>query len=182
MAAGDPWRRRGMTEARALSARFSLFGASARLGWAAAFLTLAVDQAFKWWMLGPYDLARRGVVEVTSFFDLVLVWNRGVSYGWFTQSDDQGRWLLIGVSLVVVAAMVVWLAKSRRHLANLALGLIIGGALGNVIDRVVHGAVADFFSFHAFGYSWYVFNLADVAIVVGVALLILDSWREGRTG
>ena len=169
-----------MTESPAIARKFSLFGPATRLGWVAAILTLAIDQAFKWWMLGPYQIASRGVVQVTSFFDLVLVWNRGVSYGWFTQTDDQGRWLLIGVSLVVVAVMIGWLATSQRRLANLALGLIIGGALGNVFDRVVHGAVADFFSFHAFGYSWYVFNLADVAIVVGVALLILDTWREGR--
>jgi len=180
MAARQPGCNVCLTEVQAIERKFDPFGATARLGWVAAILALVIDQLFKWWMLGPFQIARRGVVEITSFFDLVLVWNRGVSYGWFTQSDDQGRWLLIGVSLVVVAVMVGWLANSRRQFANLALGLIIGGALGNVIDRVVHGAVADFFSFHAYGYSWYVFNLADVAIVVGVGLLIIDTWREGR--
>lgn len=170
-----------MTESQAITRKFDLFGPATRTGWLVALVTLLVDQAFKWWMLGPFDLAERGVVEITGFFDLVMVWNRGVSYGWFTQTDDQGRWLLIGVSLVVVVVMVGWLATSQRRLANLALGFIIGGALGNVIDRIVHGAVADFFSFHAFGYGWYVFNLADVAIVVGVAMLVVDTWREGRS-
>nr|WP_137390335.1 signal peptidase II [Rhodoligotrophos defluvii] len=152
----------------------------ARRGWAAALLSLAADQAFKWWMLAVYDIGSRGIVRVTSFFDVVLVWNRGISYGWFAQHGDAGRWLLIGLSALVILLLIGWLGLSRRPVANLGLGLIIGGAIANVIDRVVHGAVADFFSFHALGYSWYVFNIADVAIVAGVAVLLYDCWLEGR--
>lgn len=169
-----------MTDQSLPAKRFDLWHKAARPGWIVALASLALDQAFKWWMLAVYNIGHRGVVEVTAFFDLVLVWNRGISYGWFTQHDEAGRWLLIGLTLAVMLLLVGWLGVSRRSHANLALGLIIGGAAGNLIDRIVHGAVADFFSFHAFGYSWYVFNIADVAIVIGVAALIYDCWREGR--
>ncbi|WP_342642759.1 signal peptidase II [Rhodoligotrophos ferricapiens] len=169
-----------MTEGSLSEQRSDRLNVSVRRGWIIALLCLAVDQAFKWWMLAVYDIAARGVVQVTSFFDLVLVWNRGVSYGWFTQHSAAGRWLLVGLSLAVIIGLSIWLSINRRPLANLALGMIVGGAVGNLIDRLVHGAVADFFSFHAFGYSWYVFNIADVAIVAGVAALLYDCWQEGH--
>jgi signal peptidase II len=150
------------------------------LGLALASLTFGLDQLFKWWMLGPFDIATKGLVTITPFFDLVLAWNRGVSYGWFAQHSDEGQIILVVVSLIITAILWLWLARTNRPLAAAALGLVIGGALGNALDRVVHGAVADFFLLHAYGYSWYVFNIADMAIVAGVGLLLYDSYREGR--
>jgi len=150
-----------------------------KLGAFTALGTFALDQGHKWWMLGPYDIASRGHVEITPFFDLVMAWNKGVSYGWFSSFGESGRWFFVGLSLVIASVLAVWLMKATDKLSALSLGLLIGGALGNALDRVLHGAVADFFHFHAFGYSWYVFNLADTAIVAGVAGLLYSSWITG---
>ncbi|MDP4822335.1 MAG: signal peptidase II [Aestuariivirgaceae bacterium] len=150
------------------------------LGLALASLTFGMDQLHKWWMLGPYDIASKGLVTVTPFFDLVLAWNRGVSYGWFAQHSEEGQIALVVVSLIITGILWLWLARVNRPLTAAALGLVIGGALGNALDRVVHGAVADFFLLHAWGYNWYVFNVADMAIVAGVGLLLYESHREGR--
>lgn len=153
---------------------FRLWGPASGLGLFAAVATFAADQAHKYWMLEVYRIAERGRVEVTSFFDLVMAWNKGVSYGLFAQHSDMGRFILIAVSLAAVIGLFIWMANSFTRLAGLSLGLIIGGALGNLLDRIIHGAVADFFHFHYAGYSWYVFNIADVAIVAGVIGLLLD--------
>ena len=126
-------------------------------------------------MINVYEIANKGRVEVTPFLDLVMVWNRGVSYGMFSQHGDTGRYLLTGFALLVAVALVFWLAHQVTLLAAVSLGLIIGGAVGNAIDRVNYGAVADFFSLHAFGYNWYVFNIADVAIVAGVIGLLYEA-------
>jgi signal peptidase II len=158
----------------------SLVGRFTRLGLAVAAVIFIVDQLHKWWMLGPFDIAARQPVRVTPFFELVLAWNRGISYGWFAQESEAGRWGLIGLSVAVTIGLWLWLAHARRPIAAVALGLVIGGALGNTLDRVVHGAVADFFLFHGFGFSWYVFNIADTAIVVGVGLLLYESFIDGR--
>lgn len=157
-----------------------LFGPLSPLGLVFAVLAFGLDQAIKWWMLGPFDIAARQPVRVTPFLDLVLAWNRGVSYGWFEQHTEAGRWMLVGISVLAAVVLSGWMARTDRPLTAAALGLVIGGALGNALDRVLHGAVADFFLAHAGGYSWYVFNLADAAIVVGVALLLYDSWSESR--
>lgn len=149
------------------------------LGFATASAGVLIDQAHKAWMLGPYAIDEKGRVEVTPFFDLVMVWNRGVSYGLLTQDGDVGRWLLILLGLGGAVLFAVWLWNTRRLLSALALGLVIGGAVSNVIDRLVHGAVADFFLFHAGGFDWYVFNLADVWIVAGVIGLVL-AWTTER--
>jgi signal peptidase II len=148
------------------------------LGFSAAFLGVLVDQADKLWMLGPYDIAAQGRVALTPFLDLVLVWNRGVSYGLLTQNDALGRWLLIGLGLLGSGLFSWWLWMTRGRLPALSLGLIIGGAVSNLIDRLVHGAVADFFLFHLGGFEWYVFNLADVWIVAGAVGLVLAWFRE----
>ncbi len=150
-----------------------------KMGALAALITFAVDQGHKWWMLGPFDIAARQPVRIAPFMDLVLAWNPGVSYGWFSSLGESGKWILIGVSLVIVAMLLAWLIKATDRISALSLGLLIGGALGNALDRALHGAVADFFFFHAFGFSWYVFNLADVAIVAGVAGLLYSSWTAG---
>jgi signal peptidase II len=139
---------------------------------------LVIDQASKLWLLFVYDIAERGAVELTPFFDLVLLWNKGISYGWFQQESALGQWILLGLKVVAVVLLWIWLARATRWSA-VSLGLIIGGAIGNAVDRLAYGAVADFAHFHittaSWSFSWYVFNLADVAIVVGVAGLLYES-------
>ena len=145
----------------------------------AAVLTLALDQASKLWLLYVFDIARRGTVKVTPFFDLVLAWNIGISFGWFQYDSQLAQTALMVVKAVAVIALGIWMARSQSLLATLGLGLIIGGAIGNAIDRLAYGAVVDFALFHVQiagnTYNWYVFNLADVAIVAGVAGLLYDS-------
>jgi signal peptidase II len=155
-----------------------------RAGIAAALAALVLDQASKAWLLYGFDLPRRGSVAVTPFFDLVLAWNTGISYGWFQNEGPFGQAVLIAVKAVAVVVMAIWMARSQTFLAALSLGLIIGGAIGNAIDRLLYGAVVDFALFHieigGRPFNWYVFNLADVAIVAGVVGLLYDSF-VGRT-
>ena len=145
----------------------------------AAVLTLALDQASKLWLLFVFDIAHRGTVRVTPFFDLVLAWNIGISFGWFQNDSQLAQTALMVVKTVAVIALGIWMARSRTLLATVGLGLIIGGAIGNGIDRFAYGAVLDFALFHlqiaGNTYNWYVFNLADTAIVAGVAGLLYDS-------
>ena len=158
-----------------------LWGPFSALGLTTALLVLVSDQAHKWWMLGPYEIATRGRVAVLPFLDLVYVKNLGVSYGLFLQEGKWGQWSLAGFAAVAAGAMVVWLARGvASKLVAASVGLIIGGAISNAIDRVSIGGVADFFSLHAFGFYWYVFNIADVAIVAGVMGLLYDSLRPSR--
>ncbi len=151
-----------------------------RLGVIAAVLSLVFDQASKLWLLYVFDLGRRGLTRVTSFFDLVLAWNTGISYGWFSDAGATGQFLLIAFKFVAVIVLGIWMAKAHNRLATVSLGLIIGGAIGNAIDRFAYGAVVDFALLHVeIGgktYNWYVFNLADAAIVAGVAALLYDSF------
>ena len=144
-----------------------------------ALAGLVVDQAHKVWMLGPFAIAEKGRVSVLPFLDLVMVWNQGVSYGLFQQGSDAGRWLLVVIGLLGAVLFAWWLSKAENALAAISTGLIIGGALGNVVDRIRFGAVADFFLFHVGSFEWYVFNLADVWIVMGVTGLVLD-WLINR--
>jgi signal peptidase II len=150
-----------------------------RAGIIAALVALVLDQASKLWLLYVFDLGRRGVVRVTPFFDLWLAWNVGISFGWFQNDSLVAQVILNLVKAAAVIALAVWMAWSRTMLATIALGLIIGGAIGNAIDRFAYGAVLDFALFHVEiagqTYNWYVFNLADVAIVAGVAALLYDS-------
>ncbi len=157
-----------------------LWGPLSALGLSVAAIVVLLDQANKAWMLYVYDLDARGTVTLTPFFDLVLVWNHGISYGLLPQEGTLGRLGLIAFALAASLALAVWLARLASRLAAVAIGLIIGGALGNAIDRVVYGAVADFFSLHAFGLEWYVFNIADTAIVAGVIGLLYDSLFRGH--
>jgi signal peptidase II len=155
--------------------KLTLWGPLAPLGLALAVLVFGVDQAHKWWMLHVFDINARQPVPITPFLEMILVWNQGVSYG-LLKSNTQG--LLIGLSLLISSVLWVWLCRSRRPLAAAALGLVIGGALGNALDRYLHGAVADFFHLHWQSLSWYVFNVADMAIVAGVGLLLYESLKE----
>ncbi|KJC44910.1 lipoprotein signal peptidase [Bradyrhizobium sp. LTSP885] len=151
-----------------------------RAGVLAAIATLIVDQASKLWLLYVFDIVHRGAVRVTPFFDLVLAWNPGISFGWFQSESPAAQILLMVVKAAAVIALAIWMARSRTWLATVALGLIIGGAIGNGIDRFAYGAVVDFALFHVqIGektFNWYVFNLADTAIVAGVATLLYDSF------
>ena len=151
-----------------------------RRGLLAAIVVLVLDQASKLWLLFVFDIGRRGAVSVTPFFDLVLVWNTGISYGWFQNEGAAGQAILLGVKAVAVIVLAIWMARSRTGLATIALGMIIGGAVGNAIDRFAYGAVVDFALLHlqigGKSFNWYVFNLADVAIVAGVAALLYDSF------
>ncbi len=153
------------------------FGPRLGLGLSVLVATLALDQASKWWIIHVFDLRTRSPVEVTPFFDLVMLWNPGISYGLFAQDTDLGRTVLIAFAVTTALALVVWIARTRSRLLAVSLALIAGGALGNAIDRVVYGAVADFISLHAYGFQWYVFNVADAAIVLGVAGLLHDALR-----
>ncbi|MBN9600955.1 MAG: signal peptidase II [Afipia sp.] len=150
-----------------------------RSGLVAATVALALDQATKLWLLHVFDIGRRGAIAVTPFFDLVLAWNTGISYGWFQNEGAVGQTILLAFKVVAVLLLAIWMARSETRLAVIGLGLIIGGAIGNGIDRLAYGAVVDFVLLHAqIGgktYHWYVFNLADVAIVVGVLALLYDS-------
>jgi signal peptidase II len=150
------------------------------IGLIAAVTALALDQASKFWLLSVFDIASRGVVHLAPFFDLVLTWNKGVSYGWFQTTSASGEMVLLGVKVAAVIGLGIWLARAHSALAATGLGLIIGGAIGNAIDRFTFGAVLDFALFHieiaGKDRDWYVFNLADVAIVAGVIGLLYDSF------
>lgn len=147
------------------------------IGIATALLVLAADQGSKWWVRDVLDLPALGSVPVLPVLNLTMVWNRGVTFGLL---NSLGPWstpvLAIG-ALAVVVALGVWLRRSDRALVAVSVGAIAGGAVGNVIDRLRFGAVVDFIHAHAFGWSWYVFNVADAAIVCGVAALVLDGLR-----
>jgi len=165
----------------AMQQRPLLWGPLSPLGVGLALLTLGIDQAHKWWMLLVFRIEERGRVAVTPFLDLVYVKNLGVSYGLFLQEGPWGQWLLAAFAVVAVLGLVVWLARGvTERLVAVSLGLIMGGAISNAVDRLVLGGVADFFSLHAFGYYWYVFNIADAAIVAGVAGLLYDSLVPSR--
>ncbi len=161
-----------------------LFGPFTRDGLSAALVVALLDQASKLWLLYGFDLGSRGRVPVLPFFDLVLVWNRGISYGLFAQDTAFGQWVLLGFKLVAAVFLWAWLARVENRLMALCLGLIIGGAVGNAIDRFAHGAVVDFALLHlttaSFSFNWYVFNLADVAIVAGVAGLLYETLLGGN--
>jgi signal peptidase II len=148
-------------------------------GLLAAALACIADQASKLWLLKMFDLAGHGAVHVAPFVDFALTWNTGISYGWFPQQGPFGQWALLTLKTLAVALLWLWLARAHSRLTALSLGLIIGGAIGNAVDRLAYGAVADFVLLHAetatWRFDWYVFNIADVAIVAGVVGLLYES-------
>lgn len=152
-----------------------LWGPLSALGFGCALVVLAADQASKWWMLAVYRLPDRGRVHVTPFLDLVYVSNPGVSFGLMPLDSQLGQWLLAGFAGLAVLALMVWLARGvTTGLVAASVGLIMAGAAGNAIDRVVLGGVADFIQLHAFGFYWFVFNIADAALVAGTGGLLYD--------
>jgi signal peptidase II len=161
------------------------------VGLPVAVATLVLDQLSKWWVLErlfalsePITPASRAApVQVTSFFDIALVWNFGVSFGFMGGDSALARWGLAAVAIAIVAWLLHWCSRTQRLWQGLAIGLVIGGAIGNVVDRLRFGAVADFLHFHAMGYSFWVFNVADSAITVGVVLLLIDGlFADRRSG
>jgi signal peptidase II len=151
----------------------------ALLGATAATLTCLLDQLSKLWLIFAFDLGSKGFVRIAPMLDLVLTWNTGISYGLFQQYDGLGRWILLAFTVLAIGVLAIWLARAGSRVTALALGLIIGGAIGNAIDRLAYGAVADFVLFHVtvanWQFRWYVFNLADAAIVAGVAGLLYEA-------
>ncbi|GLK56760.1 signal peptidase II [Methylopila capsulata] len=156
----------------------------ARRAYALAIVVFVLDQALKLWALFVFDLAAKGRVAVAPLFDLVLVWNTGVSYGLLQQDSDFGRWALVALHVVASIAITIWIAREKDALSAWALALILGGAVGNGVDRVAYGAVVDYALLHWGEVTWYVFNLADAAIVAGVLLLLYGALRgsKGATG
>jgi len=156
-----------------------MWGPLTRLGLLVAAISAAIDQASKVWLLYVFDLPARAPVRLTPFLDLVMTWNKGISYGLFQQDGPFGQWVLLAIKAAAVALLWVWLARAGSRLTAVALGLIIGGAAGNAVDRIIHDAVADFVLFHitteTIRFNWYVFNLADAAIVAGVVGLLYES-------
>lgn len=149
-------------------------GRLALTGGAIAAAIIVLDQAVKAWALYVYNLPLRGHVELSPVMDLTMVWNRGVSFGLLDSDSELGRWLLTLFMVVVAGLLAWWLSRASRPLLAAALGLVIGGAIGNAIDRVVRGAVADFLDFSDIFFPW-VFNIADASICIGVGLMLLDS-------
>jgi signal peptidase II len=165
-------------------ATISFWGRLSRLGLGIALVTAALDQASKLWLIYGFDIESRMPVRLTPFLDLVLVWNRGISYGLLQQQGAAGQAALLAFKAVAITFLCAWLARTGSRLTAASLGLITGGAVGNAIDPLFHPGVADFVLFHittaTVHFSWYVFNLADTAIVVGVAGLLYETMLVRR--
>lgn len=148
------------------------------LGLCVAAGGLVLDQGFKLLMLygfGFMEMGRGQAISVLPCFDLVMVWNPGITFGLFPANSQIGTILLAGCQLLAISALFWWLWKAKQPFLGLCIGLVIGGALGNLIDRVLYGKVADFFHFYLGRFDWYVFNIADAAITVGVCGLLYDA-------
>ena len=144
-----------------------------------AAVIVVLDQASKFWILHVFELPLKASVEVAGPVHLTLVWNRGVSFGLLRADADLTRWALAAFSIIVSIFLAAWARNATRRLTAVALGLVTGGAVGNVIDRIRFGAVADFLDFSRLWFPW-IFNVADAAITVGVALLLLDMLLQDR--
>lgn len=155
-------------------------GSATRIGAVSALLVLGADQASKYWILNVLDLPDLRQVVLLPVLNLTMVWNQGVTFGLLNGLGWWSHFVLAGVALVVVGALTLWLRRADNALAATAIGAIAGGAIGNVIDRLRYGAVVDFIHAHIGDWSWYVFNVADAAIVCGVVALILESQLKRR--
>lgn len=150
-------------------------------GLLAAILIFVADQASKWWILHGLNLPEIGQVVLLPVLNFTMVWNRGVTFGLLTGNSTLAHLGLAIFAVAVVVVLGIWVLRSNRLAIAIPVGAIAGGALGNVADRLHYGAVVDFIQAHAFGYSWYVFNVADAAIVCGVAALVIDNLLPGRS-
>jgi signal peptidase II len=162
-----------------VSHRTPFFTRLGAMAYGLAAVVIVLDQLSKYWILAVFDLPSKGSVPITGFFNLSMVWNRGVSFGLLTAEADMARWGLAAFSLIVAIALALWARRADRLLPAIALGLVIGGALGNLVDRVRFGAVVDFLDFSGLLFPW-VFNVADSGISVGVVLLLIDSFFGPR--
>jgi len=142
---------------------------------------LLADQLTKYWILNGLKLAEVGSINLLPFLNFTMVWNKGISMG-IPLGDFLGRWGISILTVGIVVWLLAWLRKTDRKIEAISLSLIIGGAIGNLIDRFIHGAVVDFVHLHAGGYSFYVFNVADSAITIGAILLLFDGLRDGLKG
>jgi signal peptidase II len=158
-----------------------LTGPQTGFGFAVAAIVCAIDQASKLYLLFVFNLAANGPVRLGPFIDIILARNTGISYGLFQTQGPLAQWVLLAFKAVAVVLLWIWLAHAKDRLTALSLGLIVGGAVGNAIDRLAYGWVADFVLFHIstanWHFNWYVFNFADAAIVAGVIGLLYDSLR-----
>lgn len=143
-----------------------------RLGYAIAALVFVLDQLTKYWIINILRLREIGFVEVLPFFRLTWVENSGVSMGLLQAGSDTARWLLVAVTLAIAIVVAVWIAREKQRYEIMALGLVLGGAIGNIVDRIRFGYVVDFLHFFKGSHDFYVFNVADAAISVGVVLLM----------
>ena len=137
-----------------------------------------LDFSSKYLLINYYDLGLKGRVYITPFLDFILVLNPGISFGILSNGDDIQRWILSILSILVIFYLYYWSTKSSSKLTIISLFVMIGGAIGNVFDRLVYGKVIDFISLHVFDYYWYVFNIADIAIVLGGLIVLVDLTRE----
>lgn len=154
---------------------------SSRSSWllAASATAVMIEQVSKW--LVVERVSALAAVELTPFLNVAVHFNAGVSFGLFSQHGEYGRWLLTALAMLIIASLVIWALRARDLAETVALGTIGGGALGNVIDRVRHGAVTDFIDFHAYGWHWPTFNLADVAVTIGMIALLLHQATSPRS-
>jgi lipoprotein signal peptidase len=159
---------------------------SLRLGLPLAAGILVADQATKWWILEVARLPEVGQIPIWAAgpfgLDLTMVWNRGVTFGLLSGDGAWNHVILAALAVAIAAFLLRWMARAENRLTALALGAVVGGAIGNVIDRIRFGAVADFVDAHAWGWHWYVFNVADAAIVCGVVALVADALFRPKAG
>ncbi len=147
-----------------------------RLGLILAALVFAIDQFAKYMVMVPFDLANRGQIEIMPMFNLTWVENRGVSLGLFTAEGEFGRWLLVALTAAIALGVLIWLWRERNRQDAFGLGLILGGAIGNIVDRVRLGHVIDFADLHFGAFRpFLVFNIADAAITTGVLILVFRA-------
>ena len=149
------------------------------IGYGLATIVFVLDQIVKYWIIDLVALRERGFVDVLPFFNLTWVENRGVSMGMLTADGDGGRWMLVLLTAAISVGVAVWLWRERNRLDVIALGLVLGGAIGNIVDRIRFGYVVDFLHFFWGEWHFYVFNVADAAITVGVILLLLRALLRG---
>ena len=162
--------------------RLPLWGESCRQGLLIALAAFAADQLSKIFLIQLLKDYQPPRIALAPFLDIVMGWNKGVSYGWFQAETLSGRLALILVALLAMTWFWIWLAATDKDETARILGisLILGGAAGNLCDRIAHGAVADFFSLHAFGFYWYIFNVADIAITLGFLIFVKDEFSRHK--
>jgi lipoprotein signal peptidase len=153
-------------------------GGRTLLGLFVALAVLALDQASKWWIVDVLRLTLAQPLEVLPWLSLTLVHNRGITFGLLDSGSTLSTIILAAVALAIVAGLLLWLRRAEHAWVAGAIGAVAGGAVGNVIDRLRLGYVVEFIHAHYAGWSWYVFNLADAAIVCGVGVLVLDGLRR----